>query len=485
LALLLTACSSGDSSPRTTLTSDQVAQMRDQCAFTAGTPASLTMPKDVKLGSDIPVDTVIVVMMENRSFDHLLGNLPATGQGDADVAPAGVTQPDPSGKPIARFHDPDYCFEDTNHGWDAVHRQLMGNQFVITNGPPYDLEDHAPDGVRAMSYYTEADVPWIYAAANAYAIDDRYFASVAGPTYPNREYLYAASSYGQTENNIFSKSEPANFMSLIEDYNTSMCGAGYDPLKVCASGVTWRVYYEVFPPAVGIFINTALKHQDNLVPYSQFAMDAAAGTLPNVVLIDPKLSQEYGGGDDDHPPGDPQSADAFLAGVVSTLTQSPQWKRSVLFITFDEHGGLYDHVQPPKACAPDDKAPMVGTGATPYDFASYGFRVPLIAISPWAKPHYVSHVVGDHSSLMKFIETRYHLDTMSKRDANADPLYDLFDFTKASLASAPSLPSAPIDQAKLSECIQKFPLRPDLSGEVLDMAETPDLSAAPDLGSTD
>src|SRR5262249_16630421 len=133
-------------------------------------------------------------------FDHLLGNLPAAGQPDVDVAQAGVTQPDPNGVPIARFHNPEYCFADTNHGWDAVHRQLQGDQFVITNSPPYDHEDNTTDGVRAMGYYDQTDVPWIYAAANAYATSDRYFASVAGPTYPNREYLYAASSYGETTN---------------------------------------------------------------------------------------------------------------------------------------------------------------------------------------------------------------------------------------------------------------------------------------------
>jgi phospholipase C len=131
-------------------------------------------------------------------------------------------------------------------------------------------------------------------------------------------------------------------------------------------------------------------------------------------------------------------------------------------------------VQPPKACAPDDIAPKVPAGAMQYDFASYGFRVPLVVVSPWAKPHYVSHMTADHTSILKFIEVRYHLNALSRRDANAYPLTDMFDFSKATLATPPSLPEAPIDQAKLAECMAKFPLKPDMAGQapLPDMATT-------------
>jgi phospholipase C len=432
------------------LTADQAAQMRQDCAFAAGTPAGLSLAQDAPLGGQVPIDTVVIVMMENRSFDHLLGGLPAAGQPDVDVAPADASNPDPAGHPVVRFHQTDACFNDTNHGWQAVHRQYDGGKldgFVITNAPPYDSEDKAPDGRRAMGYYDQTDVPWLYALATQYAISDRYFSSVLGPTFPNREYLYAATSYGMTVNQVFSKGMRGNVMTLIEDHNAM---PGVDP-------VSWHLYYEAVP-GLGIFTDTFTKYLDHVDTIDLFFQDAAAGQLPNVVFVDPNIRDEYGGGDDDHPPGMVQSGDQFLSKIVDAVTHSPQWPHLALFITFDEHGGLYDHVLPPKACAPDDLAPMVPAGDTPYDFASYGFRVPLIAVSPYARPHHVSHVVGDHTSLLRFIEARFRLPAMTGRDANADPLYDLFDFSSAQQATPAALPAVEQpDPTQLQDCINKYP----------------------------
>jgi phospholipase C len=451
LAPLLLAGCGGDDGPRSTLTPDEAAQMRQACAFGAGTQPGLSLAKDAPLGTQIPIDTVVIVMMENRSFDHALGNLPAYGQPDADVAAPDVTQPDPNGMPVQRFHETDYCFGDTNHGFEASHRQYNDGKmdgFVITNGLPYDTEDGIPDGTRAMGYYDEHDLPWLYAAANSFAISDRNFASVMGPTFPNREYLYAATSYGMTTNKIFTTGMRYNVMQLIEDHN-AMPGA--DP-------VSWHVYYEGIP-GLGIFIETLTAHLDNVGLLKDFYADAAAGTLANVTFVDPNLRDEWGGGDDFHPPGDMQRGEQWLAQVVDAVVHSPQWPHTALFVTFDEHGGIYDHVTPPKACAPDDIAPMVDPGQDPHDFAIYGFRVPLIAISPYAKPHYVSHVVSDHTSILRFVEARFKLPAMTRRDANADPLFDLFDFGKAALITPPSLPTPQVDQAKLDECMARFPLK--------------------------
>lgn len=455
LALLALSCSTRDEGPRSTLTADQAAQMRAACAFPAGTTAGLTIAKDDPLGDEIPIDTIVILMLENRSFDHILGQLAAAGQPDAEGPPADASNPDSQGKPIARFHQTDLCFRDTNHEWDGSHEEFddgKNDGFVIAN------EDEKGDGTRAMGYYDQTDVPFLYALANTFAISDRHFASVMGPTFPNREYLYAATSYGTTYNDVFTQTEPANFMSLIEAAN----GTRKHP-------ITWRLYYEGVPGA-GIFINTLTRYLDNVLPAKNFYEDAAAGQLAQVTVLDANLRDEWGGGDDFHPPGDVQVGDQFLAGVVQALTQSPQWKHLALFITFDEHGGLYDHVPPPTACAPDDLPPVNKDGSDAhYDFARYGFRVPLIVVSPYARPHYVSHVVSDHASIMRFVEARFGLPAMTARDANAAPLYDLFDFAHARLLHPPPLPTPTPDPQKLADCQAKYPLKstnffPDMAG---------------------
>ncbi len=447
ICLFALSCANHDEGPRSTLTADQAAAMRQSCAFSAGTTAGLSIAKDAPLGDQIPIDTVVVLMMENRSFDHVLGELSKSGQPDAEGPPDGASNPDSSGKPVARFHNPALCFRDTNHEWMGSHVQFnsgANDGFVITN------EDAVGDGTRAMGYYDSSDVPWLYAAANAFAISDRHFASVMGPTFPNREYLYAATSYGRTENSVFGDGGNPNFMTLFEGYNAAHK----------SSPVSWHVYYEGVPgPA--IFLDTATKYLDNFTRFQSFLDDAAAGMLSNVNIVDANIRDEWGGGDDFHPPGDVQVADAFLAQLVDALVKSPQWPHLALFITFDEHGGLYDHVPPPKACAPDDIAPMVKQGETQFDFAQLGFRVPLIAVSPYAKPHHVSHVVSDHTSIMRFIEARFRLPAMTARDANADPLYDLFDFQHAALKTPPALPKPTPDAQKLSDCQAQYPLKPN------------------------
>ena len=478
VCLAIAGCSSTpDEGPRSSLSADEVQQMRGSCAFQPGMTAGLTLQKGAPIGREIPIDTVVVVMMENRSFDHFLGQLPKTGQTDVDVAPDDASNPDPSGAAVKRFHLSDYCFIDTNHGWEGSHRQFNDGKndgFVITNAPPFDTEDNATDGTRAMGYYDQNDLPWLYAAANAYAISDRYFASLLGPTFPNREYLYAATSYGKTVNDVFTSGNKANFVTLIEGYNAK---------AKMVDQVSWHVYYEGVPgPAV--FLDTLTQFLDNVSLSKTFFDDAAAGTLSNVNVLDANLRDEWGGGDDDHPPGDVQMGDVFLAKVVDAVTHSPQWPHLALFITFDEHGGIYDHVAPPKACAPDDNAPMVPPGATAYDFARYGFRVPLIVVSPYAKAHHVSHVVNDHTSILRFIEARFHLPALTKRDANAEPLYDLFDFAKPALLTPPSLPTPPVDQAKLDACKQRFPLKQLFGDGGADMS-VGDLAVPADGGTVD
>jgi phospholipase C len=444
---VIVACNGSDQGPRSSLSADQAAAARQACMFGAGTLPGLSLAKNATIGTDMPIDTIVVVMMENRSFDHMLQNLPAFGQPDAEVAPAGITNPDSDGTPRPTFHLTDYCFDDTSHGWTDVHTEWNNGAmdgFVVAN----NHNDALPaDGKRAMGYYTEQDLPFIYGLANTFALADHNFSSVLGPTFPNREYLYAATSFGHIGNDLFKDQEmPTLFQNLV------------------AAKIDWRLYYSDLPGPF-IFLLTLSKYLSNTNGIQTFFSDAQAGTLGQLNIVDAHLSdnQNYNR-DDFHPPGDVQFGQKFLADVVDAVLHSPQWPHTALIITFDEHGGIFDHVPPPPACPPDGIAPITNPNDNaPGGFDRYGVRVPLVVVSPYAKPHFVSHAVYDHTSITRFIETRFRLPALTARDANADPLTDLFDFKHAAFAKPPSLPAATIDPAKEADCLAKYPI-PDMGG---------------------
>jgi len=223
-------------------------------------------------------------------------------------------------------------------------------------------------------------------------------------------------------------------------------------------GVSWKAYTDDFPTF------TLFKFSKNYATYrtkqatmTQFNSDAAAGTLPSVSLLDPDLLDEGYDGQDEHPPAVMEVGENWLAGVTKTLMASPQWKHMAFFLLYDEHGGLYDHVAPPPACPPDDIAPILPNDAgSPYGgFNEYGIRLPFVVFSPYAKHHYVSHKVFDHTSVLRFIEARFDLPALTKRDANALAPWDVFDFTAAPNQPA-AMPDVPIDQPTLDLCKSIF-----------------------------
>jgi phospholipase C len=212
-------------------------------------------------------------------------------------------------------------------------------------------------------------------------------------------------------------------------------------------------------PFAGLFGYVRTTRIANLELNDQFFADAAAGTLPQVAFVDGIMIGRPNVENDEHPPANVQVGEAFVASVVDALMKSPQWGRSVLFITYDEHGGFYDHVPPPLACAPDDILPDLQPGDEPGAFDRYGIRVPVVAVSPYARKHFVSHVVHDHTSILRFIETRFDLPALTRRDANADPMLEFFKFDRATFATPPKLPKAPIDEAHKTQC-DAMALRP-------------------------
>jgi phospholipase C len=449
-ALALAGCPSGNSAydlgPRSSLTEEEAAAKRAACTFHGGGAQGGAWPgetiaKDAPLGPEIPIDTVVLIMMENRSFDQLLGNLPAVGVTDVDVARPDVTNPDEMGTPVSRYHDTDYCFDDTNHEWSGSHRQYNDGKmdgFVVTN--KNGLGD--PTGRRAMGYNDQTDLPFLYGLAANFAIGDRYFCSLLGPTFPNRLFFYGATSFGYTYNELL--------MTPLPNL----------PEALSAARIDWRVYSETFP-GTAIFLDTYTKNLgDHYFKLDDFYVDAGNGELAPVTYIDPNLRDDGALRDDQHPPGDVQLGDQFLEKVIRAAMASKQWDHMAIFITWDEHGGLYDHVPPPAACPPDalplkfEGAPSAGA------FDRLGFRVPVIVVSPYARPKFVSHVVHDHTSILRFVEARFLLPAFTARDANADPMYEMFDFSKPALKSPPALPPAMVDQAKLDACKNLFPKGP-------------------------
>lgn len=413
------------------------------CQYEKGALPAETQGASHPNGEDIPVDTIVVVMMENRSFDHYFQMLPERGQPDVDVAPSDFANPDGDGVAVSIHPETTYCFVDTAHGYNASHRQVNGGQmdgFVTSNEGAHELPAGGTlemvSGARAMGYYDESDIPFYYWLAKEFAIGDRYFSSVLGPTWPNRMYAMAATSFGQGSN------------VLAEADNTLM---DYLDLR----GVKWKMYAST-TPTYSLFLNKFLAlPAGHIVPFEQYFEDAKNGTLPPVAFVEPGVGRGAVDGDDEHPPAIMQIGERFVAEVVDALTKSPQWSKSALFLSYDEHGGLYDHVPPPEACPPDDLAEPNSDGALPV-FDHYGIRVPFIVVSPFAKKSHVSHRIYDHTSIVRFIEARFVIPALTGRDANAEAPWDMFDFDDPPHLDPPAITIPTVNEAVLATCKSIF-----------------------------
>jgi phospholipase C len=436
--IALTACGH-KGAPAVTVTDAQADAARKSCTYGVGALPKDTLATDAPLGAQIPIDHVILIMQENRSFDHYFSKL---SHGGVDVAAPDATNPDSTGKPVSRFHQTNYCFADLDHSWlgerkevDCTAAGCANDGFVMAN---------EPDGQRAMGYYDETDIPFYYGLARTFAISDRHFCSVPGPTAPNRLFYNAATSFGMTDN-------PGIAPDMDPDGNPTVNIL----TRLSDAQVDWKVYSSVGATIAGEFLTTFSDHRERFLGEKNFWVDAAAGTLPTVAYIEEsELDNE---GSDEHPNADMQLGEAWVAKVVNAVMHSPNWRSAAIFITWDEHDGLYDHVAPPAACPPDKLPPLDNANKPlPGAFDVYGVRVPLLVVSPYAKHGFVSHHVSDHTSILRFLEARFNMPAMTARDANADPLFDMFDFQHPDM-SVPTLPTAPVDVAKAMACGQAIP----------------------------
>lgn len=417
---------------------------RQTCGFRAGAWPAETLGREVPVGEQIPIDHVLVLMQENRSFDHYFGQLRAAGHADVDAPPEGWSNPGPDGGVVPFHHDTHFCVEDPTHSWANTFRQWNNGAmdgFVLTN---------EPNGARAMAYLDQTDLPFYYALARTFSMGDRYFSSVLGPTWPNRLYLMAATSFGLTVNGLVAQDTRAAPVDNIFR-------------RLDAAQVPWRNYagggrMVAFFPYYGL---TRLETRTHFRDLNDLTRDLASGDLPPVAFIEPSYIGNGGERVDEHPPATPQAGEAFVEGIVRAVMRSPAWARTALFFVYDEHGGFADHVPPPTACAPDAFPPVSVRGeSVPGSFERLGVRVPFIVVSPYARRGFVSHRVHDHASITRFIEARFGLPAMTARDANAAPPMEMFDFANPPFMTPPTLPPGSGVSAELrARCNAEFPSR--------------------------
>jgi phospholipase C len=459
------------------------------------------------------VNHIIVLVQENHSFDNYFGALAyapgspyhsgngkcsatdhlcvdgltcTVSSGNLSCSNGNVNE---AGTAVYASHSNTRCITDPDHSWYGEHVDLnfehpnSALKNTLDNG--FERDDEPINGDQVMYFYTQDDLPFYYNLGATFAISDRHFAGMVGPTFPNRSYLETATSFGHLTTSD-AVPPPGGYKPIT--------GTIYDLLN--SAGVAWADYYQDVPADV-FFDETDVVHN---LPLETF-FEAAAGTIamPSVVFIDPNLGVISGDiENDEHPPTDIQRGQYFVSQVVNALRNGPYWNDSILFISWDESGGFYDHAKPPAARQAGQRTPdgiypgqcedlsdpptseTPGNGAEcSYNFTSttdtdvadaedlcpaltadpqgpypatcaafdqLGIRVPFIAVSPFSKPNYVSHVVTDHTSILALIEKRFlNSASMTERDKNATLPEDLFDFNAPSLNATVTTAQPPAD----------------------------------------
>jgi phospholipase C len=363
-------------------------------------PAAL--PKPARSG----IDHVVVVIMENRSFDHYTGWLRG-----ADGRQAGLSYTDAAGAAHPTWAlAPDFqgcAFQDPDHSYE-------GARVEWNNGACDGWLRAGKNDLYSIGYYRQQDLAFTGKAAPAFTTCDRFFASIMGPTFPNRFYFHS----GVTDRlvNTFVRSD---LPTIWDRLAAKKVRAGYYCGNVSYL-LLWDQKYK------GITYN-----------YARFFRDCKTGKLPAFSLVDPNYTFEDEGpssgnqGNDNHPHADIRAGEYFMSQIYNAVTKSPAWARTLLVFTFDEWGGFFDHVSPP--AGPDVKP----------EYEQRGFRIPTILVSPFARRAHVDHGVYDHTSILRLAEWRWGLEPLSVRDAAANNLANALDFSKRRLAvpkiSAPRL----------------------------------------------
>jgi phospholipase C len=471
------------------------------CNVTMNADTSVTATFNAAQGIS-SINHVIILMQENRSLDNYLGALreywqqngypdqsfdglpqfnPVSGatplQGAAPSLPGcNPANPPPSDciwdptHPVTSFHLKTMCTENTSPSWNEAHvdwnyNDQVGeypaenNGFVWTAGhDARNLGYYDTNGIRAMGYYDGGDLNFLYFMASNFATSDRWFHPAMARTNINREYLLASTSGGYAYPDGTDKADTPELTSktIFQDLQDG--------------GITWKIYVNpqgsncTAPYQASCLIHLSYlqnftfaqtlvsQYPQNIQPISQYLTDVQNGTLPQVAEIEPAsdAGKDEHGSDTDTSPVNVQLGEAYAESLVTALMGSSSWTDSVVFMSYDESGGLYDHVAPLPEPSPDGIKPVDlqpgdvcdngYTGPT-CDFVYSGYRVPLVVISPFAKKNYVSHTPADYTAILKFIETRFNLPPLTKRDAAQIDMTEFFDFNNPPWLTPPNPPA--------------------------------------------
>jgi phospholipase C len=388
-------------------------------------------------------------MMENRSFDHMLGSLHAEDSRINGLT-GKETNPDNSNEPAKV--QPQAAFQgqldpDPDHHFPAVHKQL----FFGTQGPPavpsmqgfvqsyWDQQHDVAHSRKIMYYFAPDKLPVLHTLARNYAVFNGWFSSIPGPTVCNRAFAHYGTSFGQASLDIFYVKEP--FKSIYE--------------RMLAAGRTTKLYY--FDPSSSTQeVVNLLKNQPQIFgTYKQFVEDCKRGELPDYSFIEPNYSDHPGDGggellaSDQHPDHDVQEGEVFIASIYNAIVQNPDlWKSTALLITYDEHGGIFDHVPPPACTADGFHAPLSDTGGVPFAFDRLGVRVPAILVSPWIAKRTVvpgpedkaKGRVFEHASIPATITQHFigDYDGRTVREKGAETFLDLLTDVMRPLSDCPT-----------------------------------------------
>jgi phospholipase C len=428
-------------------------------------PVTATATVTVSTGGISNLNHIIYMLQENRAFDNYFGQLaeyrvnhqpPIPGAQLSDVndlhtLPSGYTIKNPQGQSFGPFHARTECIENLSPSWDETHydMHLVGNDWMnLTQNSQYLMDrfldttlsggsgdQYDPTHSRPLGYYDQTDLPFYYELATQFASSDTWYSPIPANTVPNRMYLFAATSYGHafppTDPNDPAWQRPTFFRALTQ------------------AGISWRYYYQdnsVFLANWADWSDPQIQgNVRNIQEYYNILSNPNADQqLPQVVFIERASAT----GLDEHPDNNVQTGAADVQNIITALLNSAAWPDSAFILTYDEGGGLFDHVGPILATPPDDLTPQdLGTQDQQGLFNVTGFRVPLIVISPWSKPHNISHTPMDYTAMLKLIETRFNVPALTQRDATAgdmaDPNSGFFDFTSPQLLTVPPLPTQP------------------------------------------
>jgi phospholipase C len=426
-----------------------------------GTATTATTTPPASLQS---INHIVFMAQENRSLDTYFGQLPAYWAANGDPSQTFKGMPGNASNPayqgpgaISAFHFATECIENLSPSWNESHvdwnRSDPTSSTPTMDGFVYNAAKFANDenagganpqytdliGARAMGYYDGTDLNYYYFLASNFATSDNWFSPAMDRMQVNRMYLFAATSQGYVY--------PPG--TVPADNNPLTAPTIFDSLN--AAGISWKIYATDNTCSGFCTYLTQFKNYSppnplpaNVVSASEFLSDASASTLPAVSFI------ESGASVDEHPSSgtNVQAGAAYVESLINGLMGSQSWKDSVFILTYDEAGGTFDHVAPITMPNPDGIAPIdlastdicgssyIGPDAN-CDFNYTGFRVPLLVVSPFTKKNYVSHTAADYTAILKFIEKRFGLQSLTKRDAAQMDMTEFFDFQNVPWATPP------------------------------------------------